>query len=76
MIKYFLQTPNERLSLLIVFYVFYLFLGALVFDAVESPHEAKIIRNLNEYVKQFRLKHNACLTDDELNSFIRLVIYS
>jgi potassium channel subfamily K protein 1 len=69
----FLQTPNERLCLLILFYIFYLFFGALMFDAVESPHEAKIVKNLNDYVKKFRLKHNSCLTDDELTDFIRIV---
>lgn len=68
-----LKTSNDRLILLIVFYVFYLFFGALVFDSLESPHEAKIIRELNEYVKEFRQRHNACLTDNELNEFIKLV---
>ena len=47
------ETPNDRLLLLIVVYVFYLFFGALIFDALESPHEAKIIRELNAYVHAF-----------------------
>lgn len=69
----FLKTSNQRLIVLIVFYVFYLFFGAAIFDRLESPHEAKIIRELNDYVKAFRKRHNECLTDDELNSFIKLI---
>lgn len=67
------QSSDARLVMLIVFYIGYLFFGALVFDALESPHEAKIIKELNEYVRLFRQVHNACLTNDELNEFIRIV---
>jgi potassium channel subfamily K protein 1 len=73
MLSTLFQTANERLSLLILVYIFYLFFGALVFDAFESPHEARVIRNLNEFVRQFRQRHNQCLTDDELNAFIKVV---
>jgi hypothetical protein len=73
MLTTFFQTPNERLSLLILVYIFYLFFGALVFDAFESPHEARVVRNLNEFVRQFRQRHNECLTDDQLNAFIKVV---
>ena len=69
------QTSNERLTMLIIAYVFYLFFGALVFDACESPHEAKVIGDLNDYVRRFRSRHNACLTDAQLNDFIRLVSF-
>jgi potassium channel subfamily K protein 1 len=68
-----LKTSNERLIALILFYIFYLFFGAFVFDVFESPHEAKIIRELNRYVREFRERHDACLTDDELNDFIKLI---
>jgi potassium channel subfamily K protein 1 len=68
-----LKTSNERLIALILFYIFYLFFGAFVFDQLESPHEAKIIRELNRYVREFRQRHDACLTDDELNDFIKLI---
>jgi len=68
-----LNTPNTRLTFLIIIYMIYLFFGASVFDAIESPHEARIIRELNEYVRQFRLTHSDCLTDEELNSFVKLV---
>ena len=51
----------------------YLFFGASVFDAIESPHEARIIRELNDYVREFRLIHSDCLTDEELNTFIQLI---
>jgi potassium channel subfamily K protein 1 len=68
-----LKTSNDRLIALILFYIFYLFFGAFVFDQLESPHEAKIIRELNRYVREFRERHDACLTDDELNEFIKLI---
>lgn len=68
-----LNTPNSRLAFLIIIYTIYLFFGASVFDAIESPHEARIIRELNEYVRQFRLTHSDCLTDEELNSFVKLI---
>jgi potassium channel subfamily K protein 1 len=67
------ETSNGRLIALILFYIFYLFAGATVFDSIESPHEAKIIKDLNIYVKQFRQKLNSCqeITDEVLNNFIR-----
>lgn len=67
------DSSNGRLAVLIVFYVFYLFFGAFVFDSLESPHEQIIIRELNNYVKQFRQQHNSCLTDEELNEFIKVI---
>lgn len=67
------SSANSRLGLLLVFYVAYLFLGASIFDAIESPNEAKIIKDLNDYIKKFRQTHNTCLTDDELNNFIKLI---
>lgn len=75
---YFLiQTPNGRLLALILFYIFYLFTGAFIFDSLESPHEAKIIRELNLQVRQFRarLNTNNCseISDKDLNDFIRLI---
>jgi potassium channel subfamily K member 1 len=58
------------LLFLLVFYVIYLFLGASIFDALESPNEARIIRSLNEYVKQFSQAHK-CLNETDLNNFMR-----
>ena len=68
-----LKTADGRLVLLILFYIFYLFFGAFMFDSLESPREAQLIGELNRYVKEFRARHDDCLTDDELNSFIRLI---
>ena len=67
------NTSNSRLVLLIIVYTIYIIFGASIFDALESPHEARIVRDLNNYVKEFRLKHDGCLTNDELNSFIQLI---
>ena len=66
-------SSDTRLVLLITGYIVYLFAGALVFDALESPHEAAIIRDLNMFVRRFRQAHNSCLSNDELNAFIKLV---
>lgn len=71
---YFLtESSNGRLIALILFYVFYLFAGATIFDSLESPHEKKIIKDLNVYVQQFRTKLANCtdVTDKVLNDFIR-----
>jgi potassium channel subfamily K member 1 len=64
------KTSNGYLLYLIVFYIIYLFLGASIFDALESPNEARIIRSLNEYVKQFSQAHK-CINETELNYFMR-----
>lgn len=76
---YFLsETSNGRLISLILFYVFYLFAGATIFDSLESPHEKKIIRDLNIYVKQFRAKLANCtdINDAVLNDFIREISWA
>jgi hypothetical protein len=67
------NSSNKRLALLVSFYIIYLFTGAAVFDALESPHEAKIISELNDYVRMFRDRHNSCLSDQDLNEFIKLI---
>lgn len=68
-----MKTSNERLLSLIIFYLFYLFFGAFMFDQLESPYEAKILKELNRYVKEFRAIHHKCLTDEELNAFVKLI---
>jgi potassium channel subfamily K protein 1 len=68
-----IKSSNKRLCLLICFYVVYLFCGASVFDALESPYEAKTISDLNKYVRLFRDRHNACVSDQDLNDFIQLI---
>ena len=70
---FLIETSNRRLAILILFYVIYLFFGALVFDRLESPYEAKIIKNLNEYVKLFHENRKECLKKEDLNEFIRLI---
>ena len=70
---FLLETPNRRLGCLMAFYVFYLFFGAFVFDRLESPYEARVIKNLNEYVKLFQQKHQKCLTKENLNDFIKVI---
>lgn len=70
--KLLLNTPNQRLILLIAIYIVYIIFGASIFDAIESPNERRIVDGLNEYVKQFREKHS-CLTNENLNKFIKSV---
>ncbi|CAF0797473.1 unnamed protein product [Brachionus calyciflorus] len=70
---FLIKTSNNRLILLIVFYLIYLFFGALVFDSLESPHEARVIKELNQYVEKFRNRHNECISSASLNEFIKLV---
>jgi len=73
------ESSNGRLLALILFYLFYLFMGATIFDSLESPHEAAIIKDLNKFVQTFRLKLNSCadiksqITDQDLNDFIRVI---
>lgn len=71
-----LDSSNSRLFLLIIIYIIYLFFGACIFDALETPHEARTIRDLNAYVREFRRVHNSCLTNDELDEFITLISIS
>ena len=68
-----MKTSNRHLLGLIAFYIFYLFIGATIFDALESPHEDEMIRELNLYVQQFRRTYNSCLDANELNEFIRVI---
>lgn len=67
------KTSNNRLLLLIAFYIFYLFIGAVVLDNLESPHEAQLIDELNKFVEDFRHRHNECVSINELNEFIKQV---
>lgn len=67
------ETADQRLAMLISFYIFYLFVGALVFNALESPHERSQVNALNDYVRAFQRQHDACMSDKELTQFVRLV---
>jgi potassium channel subfamily K protein 1 len=73
MIFELIKTSNDRLLSLIIFYVAYLFMGAVIFKHLESPYEAKVVKELNEYVEEFRKRHSECLDLNELNSFIKLI---
>lgn len=64
---------NGRLIYLISFYVFFLFAGAIIFDWLEQPRESNMDKELNEFIEQFRQRHNACLADSDLNGFIQLI---
>jgi potassium channel subfamily K protein 1 len=66
------NNSNSRLFLLIIVYITYIFFGASIFDAVESPHEARIVRDLNNYVREFRNQHQ-CLTNEDLKKFIQVI---
>lgn len=68
-----IETSNRRLGFLIITYVAFLFFGALVFDVLESPYEAKQIKNLNEYVKLFQHDRSGCMSRDQLNDFIQVI---
>jgi potassium channel subfamily K protein 1 len=69
----FKNAANSRLALLIAFYVAYLFFGATVFDAVEKPHEIEMTQQLNSFIQQFKNKHNSCISEADLSSFIQLI---
>ena len=66
-------SSDRRLAVLVCVYVIYLFMGAAVFNMIESPHEARIISDLNTYVQLFRMRHNSCVSEQELNEFIKLI---
>ncbi len=72
----FENIANNRLALLLVFYIIYLFMGAAVFDAVEKPHEIKITQELNEFIQRFKNNYNSCISELDLNSFIQLISIS
>ena len=68
-----MDSANKNLLGLLFFYVIYLFIGAAIFDALESPHEYESINKLNQYVREFKEKYSSCLNASELNEFIRYV---
>ncbi|XP_056124848.1 potassium channel subfamily K member 1a [Rhinichthys klamathensis goyatoka] len=54
---------------LVLAYVVYLILGALVFSAVELPYEEKLRQELRAVKQQF-LDDNECLSDERLEEFL------
>lgn len=70
------NSSNERLTLLVSFYVLYLFLGAVFFDIIEKPHETQMIDELNTFIDKFHGKHNSCISDTDLNDFIKTISHS
>lgn len=64
---------NGRLISLIGFYVLFLFAGAIIFYLLEGPHETSMDKELNDFIEQFRQRHNACVADSDLNGFIQVI---
>ncbi|XP_041934382.1 potassium channel subfamily K member 1-like [Alosa sapidissima] len=58
---------------LVVSYVLYLILGALIFSSVELPYEDDLKRDLLSFKQQF-LQDNTCLSDDRLEEFLARVL--
>ncbi|XP_030053987.1 potassium channel subfamily K member 1 [Microcaecilia unicolor] len=62
-----------RFALLLLAYLLYLLLGAVVFSAVELPREDALRRELRELQRHF-LREHACLAEPELEGFLRRVL--
>ncbi|XP_041353674.1 potassium channel subfamily K member 1-like [Gigantopelta aegis] len=62
-----------RFTILCVFMVAYLCFGAAIFRFLEGPKEDSIVLDLRLERSQFLHSHN-CLTEDDLEKFVQLVI--
>lgn len=58
-----------KFTLLIIFVVVYVIIGALVFSGLEGPNEKRDIQRLKTLRAAFLQKHN-CVTDEELEAFM------
>ncbi|KAM4020285.1 potassium channel subfamily K member 6 isoform 2-T2 [Anomaloglossus baeobatrachus] len=61
------------LTLLLIGYVAYLFLGALVVSTIESPYEGNLRRELKQ-LKQIFLNNSPCVNESGLEAFLEKVI--
>ncbi|ESO99951.1 hypothetical protein LOTGIDRAFT_95453, partial [Lottia gigantea] len=61
------------LVFLILFIIGYLCFGALIFEILEQPVEDKLIQELKAHRVNF-LTENSCVTDEELEVFIKEVV--
>lgn len=69
-----LSETSIRLLGLCVFYLMYLFLGAAIFSAIEFSNERRLIDTLKSKRQEFLQKHKACITDAELEAFIKQIV--
>ncbi|XP_073497556.1 potassium channel subfamily K member 6 [Phyllobates terribilis] len=61
------------LTLLLIGYIAYLFLGALVVSTIESPYEANLRKELKQ-LKQTFLHNSPCVNESGLEAFLEKVI--
>lgn len=69
-----LAKSNIRLIVLIGFYILYLIIGASVFSAIEGPQERTLVKEIRRYREKFALDTRKCLTEEELESFINIIV--
>lgn len=51
------KKSNIRLTVALIFFLFYLAVGAAIFSAIEAPQEDKSARSLRTYLDSFRENH-------------------
>ncbi|XP_073405429.1 potassium channel subfamily K member 6-like [Dendrobates tinctorius] len=61
------------LTLLLIGYVAYLFLGALVVSTIESPYEGNMRKELKD-LKQMFLQNSPCVNESSLEAFLEKVV--
>ena len=66
---------GRRVILLLVIIFVYLFIGALVFSAIESAHEEKIKLDLYNHLQTF-IERNPCANVSEFQDFLGEVWYA
>ncbi|XP_035827598.1 potassium channel subfamily K member 1, partial [Aplysia californica] len=69
-----LKRSNFRLFALGIFYILFLVIGAAVFAAIEEPPESRLVDHIKDVRAAFLQKHNGCMTNDELETFITEVV--
>lgn len=69
-----LAKSNIRLIFLVGFYILYLIIGASVFSAIEGPQERTLVKELRKYREKFASYTRKCLTEEELESFIYIIV--
>ena len=68
-----MERGNLRFLVLIIFYIFYLSIGAGIFSSIEGPLEQRLILDLRQKRDAFLARH-PCLKDDDLEEFISAVL--
>ena len=68
-----MERGNLRLFVLVIFYIFYLSIGAGIFSSIEGPFEQRLVSELRQKRDEFLAKH-PCLDDGDLEEFISAVL--